>query len=229
MINYSGTHCIFVVYLDDAEASMSTIKLKTMKTKILSIVLLFAVIAGLSQSTYAATTNADYTLLKEIKAINRIEVRGNVELFISDNSVEQVKVYNKYYSENALVQYNNGTLRITSYNAEKLIVWVSTDDLCAVSAYDNAEVRSFGKLSKIELDVDLHNTASANLNLDAYNATLKLSDNAKAELSGAATEFDLTANANATVVKNDFKAVHFTDHKINTIKVVKADDLTILE
>ena len=101
--------------------------------------------------------------------------------------------------------------------------------ICALSAYDNAEVRSFGKLSKIEFDVDLHNNASANLNLDAYNANLKLSDNAKAELSGTATEFDLTANANATVVKNDFKAVHFTDNKINTIKVVKADDLTILE
>ena len=103
-----------------------------MKTRILSIILLFAAIAGFSKTTYASGVNADYTLLKEIKAINKIEVRGNVELFISDNSAEQVKVYNKYYSENALVQYNNGTLRVTSYNAEKLIVWVSTDDLRAV-------------------------------------------------------------------------------------------------
>lgn len=199
-----------------------------MKTKILSIILLLVAIAGFSKSTYAAANNADYTLLKEIKAINKIEVRGNVELFISDNSVEQVKVYNKYYSENALVQYNNGTLRITSYNAEKLIVWVSADDLRAITAYDNAEVRSFGKLSKIEFDVDLHNNASANLNLDAYSANVKLNDRAKAELSGTATEFGLTANANATVVKNDFKAEHINDNKIN-VATVKADDLTILE
>lgn len=198
-----------------------------MKTKILSIILLFVAIAGFSKSTYAAI-NADYTLLKEIKAINKIEVRGNVELFISDNSVEQVKVYNKYYSENALVQYNNGTLRITSYNAEKLIVWVSADDLRAITAYDNAEVRSFGKLSKIEFDVDLHNNASANLNLDAYSANVKLNDRAKAELSGTATEFGLTANANTTVVKNDFKAEHINDNKIN-VAAIKADDLTILE
>ncbi|HTK18760.1 MAG TPA: DUF2807 domain-containing protein [Mucilaginibacter sp.] len=200
-----------------------------MKTKILSIILLFVAIAGLSKSTYAATSNADYTLLKEIKAINKIEVRGNVELFISDNSVEQVKVYNKYYSENALVQYNNGTLRITSYNAEKLIVWVSTDDLRAITAYDNAEVRSFGKLSKIEFNVELHNNASANLSLDAYSANVKLNDHAKAELSGTATEFGLTANANTTVVKSDFKAEHFTDNKMNTVTAVKNDDLTILE
>lgn len=198
-----------------------------MKTKILSIILLFVAIAGFSKSTYAAI-NADYTLLKEIKAINKIEVRGNVELFISDNSVEQVKVYNKYYSENALVQYSNGTLRITSYNAEKLIVWVSADDLRAITAYDNAEVRSFGKLSKIEFDVDLHNNASANLNLDAYSANVKLNDRAKAELSGTATELGLTANANTTVVKNDFKAEHINDNKIN-VAAVKSDDLTILE
>lgn len=200
-----------------------------MKTRILSIILLFAVIAGFSKSTYAATINADYTLLKEIKAVNKIEVRGNVELFISDSPVEQVKVYNKYYSENALVQYSNGTLRITSYNAEKLIVWVSTDDLRAVTAYDNAEVRSFGQLSKIEFDVDLHNNASANLNLDAYTANIKLNDRAKAELSGTATEFALTTNANTSIVKNDFKAEYIIDNKIKPVTVVKADDLTILE
>jgi len=201
-----------------------------MKTKILSIILLFVVMSGLSQSSYAATVkNADYTVLNEIKAINKIEVRGNVELFISDNSVEQVKVYNKYYSENALVQYKNGTLRITSYNAEKLIVWVSTDDLRAVSAYDNAEVRSFGKLSKIEFNVDLHNNASAHLNLDAYSASVTLNDHSKAELSGTATEFGLSANASSTLVKNDFTTEHFTDNKINITTAVKKDDLTILE
>jgi len=200
-----------------------------MKTKILSIILLFVAITGFSKSTYAATNNADYTLLKEIKAINKIEVRGNVELFISDSPVEQVKVYNKYYSENALVQYNNGTLRITSYKAEKLIVWVSTDDLRAVTAYDNAEVRSFGKLSKIEFNVELHNNASASLNLDAYSANVKLNDHAKAELSGTVTEFGLTANANTTVVKNDFQAEHINDNKINTVNAAKNDDLTILE
>ena len=200
-----------------------------MKTKILSIILLFVAIAGFSKSTYAGTSNADYTLLKEIKAVNKIEVRGNVELFISDSPVEQVKVYNKYYSENALVQYSNGTLRITSYNAEKLIVWVSTDDLRAVTAYDNAEVRSFGKLSKIEFNVELHNNASANLNLDAYSANVKLSDHAKAELSGNATEFGLTANGNSTVVKNDFKAEYATDNKINNVTAANNDDLIILE
>ena len=201
-----------------------------MKAKFLPIILSLAVMAGLSQSTYAATVNsADYTVLNDIKAINKIEVRGNVELFISDNASPQVKVYNKYYSENALVQYSNGTLRITSYNAEKLIVWISSDDLRAVSAYDNAEVSSFGKLSKIEFTVDLHNNASAHLNLDVYTVNITLSDHAKAELSGTAAELGLSASAGSTVVKNDFTAASRTDNNIKVKAAVSSVDLSILE
>jgi len=201
-----------------------------MKIKILSIVLLFAVMSGFTKSTYAATVNnADYTLLGDIKAINKIEVRGNVELFISDNSAEQVKVYNKYYSENALVQYKNGLLRISSYSPEKLIVWVSSDDLYAVSVYDNAEVKSFGTLSKIEFNVDVHNNASVKLSLDAYSANITVNDHAKAELSGSAKEFSLNHAVNTSVIKTDFIAEKFNDHQTGSSKAIKADELSVLE
>lgn len=199
-----------------------------MKTKILTMILVLGMISGLAQSASAASS-ADYTVLNNIKAINKIEVRGNVELFISDSPVGQVKVYNKYYSENALVQYKNGTLRITSYNAEKLIVWVRADDLRAVSAYDNAEIRSFGKLSKIEFTVELHNTASARLDLDAYAASITLRDHSKTELSGTVTQFGLSASSSSTVVKNDFNAEHLTGLNTDKIAAVNTDEITILE
>ena len=201
-----------------------------MKTKILSLILLFVVITGISNLTYAASVNnADYVVLNDIKTINRIEVRGNVELFISDSPVQQVKVYNKYYSESALVQSRNGVLRITSYNAEKLIVWVSTDELSSISAYDNAEVKSFGKLSKIEFSVDLHNTASAKLDLDAYSADVTLKDHAKAELSGNATEFTLNRNAGSEVIAGNFVAEHQNENKTIISAQAKNDDLAGLE
>lgn len=203
---------------------------KKMKTKILSLILLFVVITGISNLTYAASVNsADYVVLNDMKTINRIEVRGNVELFISDSPVQQVKVYNKYYSESALVQSRNGVLRITSYNAEKLIVWVSTDELSSISAYDNAEVKSFGKLSKIEFSVDLHNTASAKLDLDAYSADVTLKDHAKAELSGNATEFTLNRNAGSEVIAGNFVAEHQNENKTIISAQAKNDDLAGLE
>ncbi len=199
-----------------------------MRTKILSLMLMFVAISGLATSTYAAS-NADYTILNNIKAINKIEVYGNVEVFISTNANEQVTVYNKYYSQSALVQSNKGVLRISSYNTEKLIVWVNASDLRSVSAYDNAEVKSFGNVSAIEFNVDLHNNATAKLNLDVYSADVTLKDNAKIELSGNAVDFNVNHITDSSVSKADFTATNYTDHKPVVAAAVKNDELTGLE
>ncbi len=184
-----------------------------MKTKIVTIAIALASVFGISQSSFAATRSTEEaTTLAEVTKINKIEIHGNVELFVSDASGDQVKVYNKYYANNALVQDQNGVLRITSYTSEKLVVWVSVSDLRKISAYDNAEVKSFGKLSAIELDVKLYNNAKAQLDLDSYSATISLNDHAKADLSGTITtgaiRYDKSSYLNTTnlsasnVVKN---------------------------
>jgi hypothetical protein len=201
--------------------------IKKMKTKILAIITMFIVVLGITNSTYAApVNNATVTVLTNISAISKIEVHGNVELYISDGSTDQVKVYNKYYSESALVQSTNGVLRITSYNPEKLVVWVTANDLRSVSAYDNAEVKSFGNISKIEFNIDLHNNASANFNLDAFSANVAVNDHARADLSGTADEFNLSRNFSSSVNSYNFKAVHYTENKINFPVETKDDDMT---
>jgi len=179
-----------------------------MKTKILTIVALVSLALVTTSTTYA---NANYnngeevsTILKNVSNINKIEVHGNVELFVSDGTADQVKVYNKYYAESALVQSKDGVLRISSYTAEKLVVWVTANDLRAISAYDNAAVKSFGNLSKIELAVNLYNNSTADLSLEAYNANISVNDNAKANLSGSVNDYNLKyaepANVNHTAL-----------------------------
>ncbi|MGZ3767746.1 MAG: GIN domain-containing protein [Mucilaginibacter sp.] len=201
-----------------------------MKTKILSVSLMFVVISGILNSTYAATANnTGYTILNNIKAINKIEIRGNVELFISDNPTEQVKVYNKYYSETALVQSSNGVLRISSYTPEKLIVWVTSENLRSVSAYDNAEVRSFGDVSKIEFSIDLHDYATAKLRFDSYSADVTLNDHSKIEVSGTVTEFHVNRNASSSFIKPDFSAEHYTESKVAKQTETSKDELAGLE
>jgi hypothetical protein len=188
-----------------------------MKTAFLTIFTALVLVSGIANSTYAATAKNDkdtYTVLTDISAINKIEVHGNVELYVSDASSDQVKVYNKYYSESALVQSKNGVLRISSYKAEKLVVWVSANDLRSISAYDNAVVKSFGNISKIEFDVDLHDNASARLNLDAYSANVTVKDNAKADLNGSATELNLNRDFESNVQSKNFTAVHYSENKI---------------
>jgi len=201
-----------------------------MKTQIITIFTALLLVTGIAETTKAAVAkNETVTVLTDISDINKIEVRGNVELYISDGPSDQVKVYNKYYAESAVVKSRNGVLSIASYTAEKLVVWVTAYDLRSVSAYDDAEVRSFGDLSKIEFDVDLHNNATAKLSLDAFNANLTVNDHAKATLSGSTEQYNVKYNDPANVSYADFKAVHVSKVQTGTAAVVKkGDDLADL-
>ena len=177
-----------------------------MKTQIITLFTALVLSTGIAKTTYAAAPakNATYTVLNDISAISKIEVHGNVQVYISDGATDQVKVYNKYYAERALVQSKNGVLRIASYKAEKLVVWVTAADLRSVSAFDNAEVKSFGDLSKIEFNVDLHNNASAKLSLETYSANVTVADQAKASLSGSASEYSLKYSNAGNIDQTNF-------------------------
>ena len=156
-----------------------------MKTTILAIATLFITLSGVSQSTYASSGNTEEsTILTGVNNISEIEIHGNVELYVSGGTADQVKVYNRYYSNNALIQDENGVLRISSYGTQKLKVWVTASELQKLSVYDNAEVKSFGRLSAIDLDVKLYNNALAQIDLDAFTANITLNDTAKADLTG---------------------------------------------
>ena len=197
-----------------------------MKTQIITIFTALVLTAGIAKAnTVAPVKNETAVVLTDISAINKIEIHGNVELFVSDGNADQVKVYNKYYSESALVQSKNGVLRIASYNAEKLVVWVTANDLREISAFDNAEVKSFGNLSKIEFAVDLHNNATAKLSIDALSATLTVADQAKADLTGTANDFDLKyANAD-NVNEKSLVTVNATKTLTTTIAKVAKNEL----
>ncbi len=199
-----------------------------MKTQIVTIFSALVLVAGIANSTQAvAAKKQNITVLNDVTAINKIEVHGNVELYISDGATDQVKVYNKYYSESALVQNSKGVLRITSYQTEKLVVWVTANDLRSISAYDNAEVKSFGSISKIDFDVDLHNNSSAKLNLDAFAANVTMTDHAKADLTGSANEFKLNRSIASSVNDYNFTTVNYTDNRMK-VQATVTDDLANL-
>jgi len=71
-----------------------------MKTTILTLATIATLALGLGNTTYAAgtkdsaakTTNEVSTVLTNVSAISKIEVRGNVEVFISDGDADQVRV-----------------------------------------------------------------------------------------------------------------------------------------
>ena len=67
-----------------------------MKTTILTIAIALSTVFGISQSASAATGSKEEvsTLLTGVTRINQIEIHGNVELFLSDGTTDEVKVYN---------------------------------------------------------------------------------------------------------------------------------------
>ena len=201
-----------------------------MKTRIFSLIAIAAVVLGVSNTTLAATkdsaaNNSEVSTVLKVSKISKIEVRGNVELYVTDGAEDQVKVYNRYYSESALIQNNNGTLRISSFADQKLVVWVKAEQLSSIAAYDNAEVKSFGKISPLEMEVTLHDNAYAKLDVDGYSMNITVNNRAKADLSGSLDQCNLKYDRSAYVNSTNFAAAHMTR---TTDGVTKNDELVIL-
>jgi hypothetical protein len=219
------------VYLKNREIQLiDNQNINIMKTKLFTIITMLVLVGGITGTTYATTHNNNNTatVLTDVSKINKIEIHGNVELYVSAGNADQVKVYNKYYGENALVQNQNGVLRISSYKTEKLVVWVTANDLRAISAYDNAQVKSFGNLSVIDLEVNLYNNATAKLNLDTYTANVNVNDRAKIDLSGTASVYNLNHSVNGSVNNNNFVAATYTDTLNGIGKKTDTNELAVL-
>ncbi|SDP79015.1 Putative auto-transporter adhesin, head GIN domain [Mucilaginibacter sp. OK268] len=196
-----------------------------MKTLAITLFTVAAIVFGIGNQAQATvnTNNNKGIVLTDITRIDKIEVYGNVQVYVSNGPADEVKVYNRYYAESALVQAKNGVLRISSYNkAEKLVVWVTAKELSGITAYDNANISSFGNLSAIELDVKLYNNASATLKLDAYSARVTMNDKACANLSGTVNEYCLNRSYGSSVNGSNLIAEH-TSEVLNGVKV-KADE-----
>lgn len=187
-----------------------------MKTSIKN---LFAAVLGLvvmSSSAFAtesgknnSNTNAkekSFTILNEVKNINKIVATGNVEVFVVQASTESVKVYDSYYSKNALVQQKDGVLRISSFEKEPLSVTVYVRNLTAIEAGNNAVVKTFGKVSFLTLDVVLKDKATADINAKTVNLYTSVTDNASLKLSGSTEEHFALMGTSAKMSTGQFIA-----------------------
>ena len=200
-----------------------------MKTIITTAAILLVTVFGLSNSTYAtaAKDSQAYTILTNVSNINKIEVHGNVELYLSAGPTDEVKVYNQYYKETALVQNQNGALCISSYKTEKLVVWITASDLRNLEVYDNASVKSFGKLSAIDIDVKLYDNATAKLNMDAFRADITLNDNARANIEGSVTYAALKYNKVSMLTTTNLVADNIIKTDVDGIKDSAADFVSL--
>lgn len=179
-----------------------------MKTSIKNLFAVALASLLLTSSSFAATPIKpnQVTVLNQVKNISKIEVKGNVEVILVQAPVESVKVYDSYYAKNALVQQQNGVLRISSFQKETLTVAVYVRNLASIEAADNASVTTLGKVNFLSLDVVLTGKAKADLNASTVSLTTVVKDNATLNLSGYTTDLHASMGANANLNLAQFKA-----------------------
>lgn len=186
-----------------------------MKTKFTTLIASVALLLSTTTISLAASkNNNDIVALTEVGNISKIEASGNVEVYVTSGAKDGVTIYDNYYGQNAMVQNDNGILRIASYKNEKLVVLVTVTDLRAITANDNAGIKSEGNFSALELDVKLNDNATAQLDVDAMAAKFIVNDSAKADLSGTILDYQLTYSQTSTVNRTNLTADNSTETKI---------------
>ncbi len=174
--------------------------IKTMKTKFLTLITLVTLTIATTSATFANTkAKTNTTVLDNINRITSIEAHGNVEILVTNGSKDGVEVLDTYYDQNALVQNEDGVLRVSSYKADKLVIMVTVTDLRGISASDNAMVKSYGRFSSLDLKVELNDNAAAELKIDAFVAKFTINDRAKADISGTIEHYQLNYSRSSTV------------------------------
>lgn len=179
-----------------------------MKTSIKNLFAAALTLVVLTSSAFASDVakNNTVTTLNQVKNINKIVVSGNVELIVLQAPTESVKVYDSYYAKNALVQQENGELRISSFQKERLTVAVYVRNLSVIEAGGNAVVKTSGKINFLSLSVSLKDQAVADINASTISLYTSVKDNANLKLSGATSDHYALLGAQAKMSMELFAA-----------------------
>ncbi|RZL48197.1 MAG: hypothetical protein EOP00_09810 [Pedobacter sp.] len=179
-----------------------------MKTSIKSLFAAALTLVVLTSSAFASTDVKlnNVTVLNQVKNIDKIIVNGNVEVILVQAPVESVKVYDSYYAKNALVQQQEGVLRISSFQKETLTVAIYVRNLSTIEASGNATIKTSGKANFLSLDVNLKGSAKADINANTINLTSSVKDNASLTLGGSTTDLYATLGAQAKINMDAFVA-----------------------
>ena len=195
-----------------------------MKTTIKNLIAAGITATVLLGSTIAAKADVapiKITVLSSIKNINKIAISGNVELILIQDTEESVKVYNDYYASNALVQHEQGQLRISSFGKEKLTVVARVKNLSALSVADQSTVKTYGKFDLLAFSIALKDRAKADINVNTVIVNTDISGDARLNLSGKSDEHYASSAATQgcrfakAPAKDDKTVLEFIEFAIN--------------
>ncbi len=202
-----------------------------MKTSIKNLIAALTLVVLTSTSLLTKANDNTVTILSDVKKVNKINVSGNVELILVQSADERVKVYDNYYTKNALVQQKDCELRISSYEKETLTVVVYVSNLSAITASDNANVKTHGKFSALSLDVNLKDNAKANLNMNTISLNTNVKGNADLTLAGSTLDYNAIVNSVSKINMSAFVSenTNIRSQNANPVAIVNTSIFSITE
>jgi hypothetical protein len=123
------------------------------------------------------------------------------------------------------VQQEDGVLRISSFQKETLTVAVYVNNVSAIEANGNANIKTSGKVNFLSLDVKLTDKATANIDATTIALYTSVTDSAKLKLSGSADEYFAVLGAQAKLNMDQFNACCSSLNAVNPVTtriIVKA-------
>lgn len=176
--------------------------------KNLFAIALTTIILGATDVTVNASEKVNsYTNLTSVKNISKIKISGNVKLILIQDAKESVEVYDNYYTKNALVQQQNGELRISSFNTEALTVIAHVNNITTIEASNNASVKTAGNFNLLNLNVVLNDKATADINANTLSLTTNVNGTSALNLKGNTESYNAVLSSTAKVGMNDFTAI----------------------
>ena len=180
-----------------------------MKTSIKNLFVAALTIIALSSVvtvSNASENNLSYTSLTQVKNISKIVVSGNVKLILIQDSKEQVEVYDRYYSNNALVQQQGPELRISSFTKDPLTVVAHINNLSAIEVSNTSSVMTSGKFNLLNLSIVLKDQASASIYANTVNLNTIAGDETSLSLEGTTENHMAVLGNQAKLKMGDFAA-----------------------
>jgi hypothetical protein len=200
-----------------------TTSIKTLFAAALTTIIL----ATASVAANANENNSNYTNITSVKNISKIKISGNVKLILVQDAKESVQVYDNYYAKNALVQQQDGELRISSFTKEPLTVIAHVNNLSTIEASNISSVKTAGNFNLLNLDVVLNDGATADIKANTVNLNTSINGASSLVLSGSTENYSAVLGALAKVNTNDFTAVDssVSASPISTYSANRYDDI----
>ncbi|MFC3561333.1 GIN domain-containing protein [Pedobacter jamesrossensis] len=180
--------------------------MKTSIKTLFAAALTTIILGTASVAANATENNNNYTNLTSIKNISKIKISGNVKLILVQDANESVEVFDNYFAKNALVQQQNGELRISSFTATPLTVIAHVNNISSIEASNTSTVATAGNFNLLNLNVVLNDNAAADIKANTVSLITSINGSSNLVLSGSTESYTAVLGSSAKVGMNDFTA-----------------------